>query len=191
MKALKIVLLFVLVLFAQSCKKSSASYDYEEYEYETSEQFPDGTYCADVEYYNPETGTRSSYTLNVDVESNEVTVIHFSRGWLDDSEFSSETLDDNGYCNITLYDGREFEIQITGSECSFDDGYRIENDIQDEIAAVTCPNCGSDKYEYDDYCDDCQDKIDKTCKRCGQYDAFMWAGDDLCSDCERSDEYDE
>ena len=143
--------------------------------------------------------------------------IYFSSGWLDSSEFSSEELDEDGYCNITLYDGREFEIRITGSECSFDDGYKIESDIEDEITAVTCPRCGFSKNEYDTYCDDCtnllentcsrcggfeyyvyggicsdcQDRIDKTCSRCGQYDAFMWSGDELCSDCERRDKLQE
>jgi hypothetical protein len=190
MKTVRLILALLLVVSFQSCKKntsSSDSYDYEN-EYESSNEYEDGTFCADVDYYNPDTGTRSSYTLNVDVEYNEVVKIYFSRGWLDSSEFSSEALDDDGYCEIRLYDGREFEIQITGPECSFDDGRKIENDIQDEIAAVTCPNCGFSKYEYDEYCDDCQDRIDKTCNRCGQYDSFMWRGDEICSDCKRDDE---
>ena len=190
MEKLKYFTIALLVVFTISCKKkrsNSGSYNDDSSSYYEEETYPDAIYCSDVDYYNPDTGTRSNYTLNVEVEDNEVTVIRFSRGWLDSSEFSSEALDGDGYCSIRLYDGREFEIQITGSECSFDDGHRIESDIQDEIAAVTCPKCGSSKYQYDDYCDDCQERIDKTCSRCGQYDMFMWRGDELCSDCERDD----
>ena len=29
--------------------------------------YPDGTYCAEVEYYNPNTGTRNTYNLDVEV----------------------------------------------------------------------------------------------------------------------------
>ena len=200
MRLLKLIIVVLLVCSVQSCKKNTSNnsntyyeestetyYEEEEddefYE-EDTEAYPDATYCADVEYYNPNTGTNRDYTLNVEVEYNEVIEIKFSSGWLDDSEFSSEELDDDGYCEITLYDGREFEIQITGPECSFDDGYQIENDIQSDKVAVTCPNCGFEKNEYEELCISCQDRKEKTCNRCGQYDSFMFSGDELCSDCE-------
>ena len=192
MRLVKFVFILVLIAFTQSCKeKTSRSNSYynnseSDYYYEDEEAYPDDTYCADVDYYNPDTGTRSNYTLNVEVEDNEVTVIHFSTGWLDSSEFSSEALDEDGYCSIRLYDGRQFDIQITGSECSFSDGYRIESDIEDEIAAVTCPRCGSSKYSYDDYCDSCEDEIENTCSRCGGNEYYLNGG--LCSDCKRDDE---
>jgi hypothetical protein len=212
MKLVKFLFVLLLVFSVQSCKKKSSNSNRynnntEHYSYEEEEEpYPDDTYCSDVDYYNPDTGSRSSYTLNVDVEYNEVVKIYFSSGWLDSSEFSSEELDEDGYCDITLYDGRKFEIQITGAECSYNDGYRIESDIEDAKAAITCARCGFSKYEYDDYCDDCTNLLentcsrcngyeygvyggicssckDKTCSRCGQYDTFMWSGDELCSDC--------
>ena len=34
--------------------------------------YPDGTYCAEVEYYNPNTGTRSTYDLDVEVENGDL-----------------------------------------------------------------------------------------------------------------------
>jgi hypothetical protein len=199
MKFLKLIIVVLLVCGVQSCKKntskSSNSYNnsndysntettyYSSDESEDEEPYPDDTYCSDVDYYNPNTGTTNSYTLNVEVEYNEVIEIKFSTGWLDDSEFSSEELDEDGYCEITLYDGREFEIQITGPECSFEDGYQIQNDMQQEVIAITCPNCGLEKNEYEELCFSCQDRIEKTCRRCGQYDSFMYSGDELCSDC--------
>lgn len=132
MRVVRLLLVIVLIYGVQSCKKNistnsnyyeeestEAYYEEEDDEYyeEDTAAYPDATYCADVDYHNPNTGTYSTYTLNVEVEDNEVIEILFSSGWLDDSEFSSEELDEDGYCDITLYDGREFEIQITGPEC--------------------------------------------------------------------------
>lgn len=111
MSLLRLIFVCFLFIFTQACKESSASSysnfdDEESYIYEEEEEaYPDDTYCADVKYYNPDTGTRSNYTLNVEVEDNEVRVIHFSTGWLDSSEFSSQDLDSDGYCSIRLYDG--------------------------------------------------------------------------------------
>ncbi|MFY7938728.1 MAG: hypothetical protein ACOVOQ_15225 [Flavobacterium sp.] len=196
MKKNFLLFIFLGFIILQSCKNNDYSSDEVSYENDTydevvnedEESYSDNTYCADVEYYNPDTGFRNSYTLNVDVENNEVVKIHFSSGWLDDSEFSSEALDSNGSCSITCYDGRQFDIQITGSECSFTDESRIRNDDYDEKRKLTCPECGGRKYSYDDVCDDCKDKAEHTCKRCGEYDSFMWSSDDLCSDCKRDED---
>jgi hypothetical protein len=191
------ILVFVLFVAFQSCKKANSSYEDDETESfvsesESSEAYPDGTYAADVEYYNPDTGTRNTYTLNVEVESNEVTVIHWpNRGWLDDSHFSSQELDSSGYCSFTSDQGYEYSIQITGSETSYTDEGRARSDSEDDQAAVTCSECGGTKYSYDDVCSDCKGKKkdikEHTCKRCGEYDTFMWSSDDLCSDCKRDD----
>lgn len=135
MKILKPFLLLLTILLLQSCKQNNPNYDYEsdsESYTEETEAYPDGTYSADVDYYNPDTGTRNNYTLNVDVESNEVVKIYFSSGWLDSSEFSSETLDSNGYCSITCYDGRQFDVQIAGDATSYTDDIDSEA-TQEEV----------------------------------------------------------
>lgn len=196
MRKLHLAFLLIGFLIVQSCKNNDYSSEdisnendtYDEVVNEDEEPYSDNTYCADVEYYNPDTGFRNNYTLNVDVENNEVVKIHFSSGWLDSSEFSSEALDSNGFCSITCYDGRQFDIQITGSECSFTDESRAGSDDYYEKQKVSCPECGGRKYSYDDLCDDCEDKAEHTCKRCGEHDSFMWSSDDLCSDCKRDDE---
>jgi len=55
----------------------------------SNNKYTNGDYCAEVEYYNPSTGTRSTYTLPVEVKNNKLTVIHFPNGgWLDDSHFT-------------------------------------------------------------------------------------------------------
>lgn len=217
MKKLKLLLLVLVVISFASCKNNSDNYD-ETNEITTytdedgNEVYPDGTYCADIDYYNPDTGTRSTYTLNVEVESNEVTVIHWPNGgWLDDSHFSPEALDNSGNCSFTSDKGYEYHIQITGSECSFTDEIEAQSDSEEDQEAVTCPECGDDKsqfddycyfckrkftcpecggkkYKYDDVCYDCKDKAEHTCKRCGQHDSFMFSTDELCSDCKRDEE---
>jgi hypothetical protein len=126
MRKLKVLLVLVAIMSLYACKKTESSYDTEnETSYsdnEPTDAYPDGTYCAEVDYYNPDTGTRSTYTLNVEVEDNELTVIQWPNGgWLDSSHFTPEELDSDGSCSITSDVGNQYDIQITGSECSFTD----------------------------------------------------------------------
>ena len=202
MKKLKILLLLLAALSISGCKDNSESIEENDTELTTTDEdgnevYPDGTYCADVDYYNPDTGTNSTYSLNVEVENNEVTVIHWPNGgWLDDSHFTPEELDSTGSCSFTSDKGYEYTIQITGPECSYTDETNVQNDSRDDQAALTCPKCGSDKETYDDLCWYCERKEKRkkedieehTCKRCGQYDSFMFSSDELCSDCKRDDE---
>lgn len=198
-----------------SCNSgSSGAYDYYDNDnYVTEELYPDGEYCADVEYYNPNTGTRSTYTLNVEVEDNELTTIYWpNSGWLDGDYFSSEELDDNGYCSFRTRKGNRFEVEITGSACGYTDKNRMQNDLEEEeedytcprcgndkneydeycyncADYFTCPNCGGDKYEYDEYCDDCTDELENTCSRCGGYEYGIYGG--LCSSCKEEEDEDD
>lgn len=194
MRKLRLLLFLLAVLSITSCKKSTeSSEDSEEVSTTTdengNEDYPDGTYCADIDYYNPDTGTRSTYTLNVEVESHEVTVIQWSNGgWLDSTHFSPEELDGSGSCSFTTYDGKQYNVQITGPECRSTDVNNVSNNEDYDKQEITCPECGGKKSKFDDVCDDCKDKAEHTCKRCGQYDSFMWSSDDLCSDCKRANE---
>lgn len=183
-----------------ACKKVESSYDQEETTSsvtdESTDAYPDGTYCANIDYYNPDTGTRSTYTLNVEVESHELTVIHWSNGgWLDSSHFNPEKLDSSGSCSFTTFDGNQYDVQITGSECSSTDEKRVSNNEYYEKQKITCPECGFSKYSYEDICSNCkrekrdqEDIAEHTCQSCGKYDQFMWSSDDLCSDCKRAAE---
>lgn len=57
--------------------------------------FEDGKYCAEVQYYNPSTGTRNTYDLDVEVAGGALTVIHWpNNGWLDNSHFNPEDITD-------------------------------------------------------------------------------------------------
>jgi ribosomal protein L37E len=183
-----------LLLFNIGCNNGSGNRNSSENEEEYSENkdnnsedgsYKDGTYCAEVEYYNPSTGTRNTYDLDVEVESGELTVIHWlNSGWLDNSHFYPEDITD-GECEFTSDKGYRYTITLGElGGCGYTDENKIRRDVNNEVEATTCPKCGDEKYSYDDYCDDCQDKIEHTCKRCGQVDNFMFSTDDYCSDCE-------
>ena len=126
-----LIYIFVIVTLLNSCNnsndssydESSNSYnensDYDEYEiddYEAEEQeeaFEDGTYSATVDYYNPETGYSATYTLDVEVEDNQVTIIYFPNdGYLDDDHIWPDYLDESGFVSIQGEDGKTYDIQI-------------------------------------------------------------------------------
>jgi hypothetical protein len=73
----------------------------------------DGEHEADVKYYNPSTGTNRTYTLQVDVEDCEVTVIYFPKGgWLDGTHITPAAIDENGDAVVKDDKGRKFYIHI-------------------------------------------------------------------------------
>lgn len=75
--------------------------------------FEDGIYKAEVDYYNPETDYSTTYTLDVKIESNEVTVIYFSNdGYLDDDHIWPDELDEDGFASISGHDGQTYDVQI-------------------------------------------------------------------------------
>lgn len=109
-----------------SSTNTNSSYESSYEDSDLVENYPDGTYSAEVNYYNPDTGTSSSYTLDVEVVNNEVTVIHWpSGGWLDDSHFTPQELDSNGSCSFTSDVGSQYDVQISESPSSSsnDDDY--------------------------------------------------------------------
>ena len=129
-----LIYIFVIVTLLISCNnsndsssndESSNSYnensDYDEYENddyeeeysEEEEAFEDGTYSATVDYYNPETGYSATYTLDVEVEDNQVTIIYFPNdGYLDDDHIWPDYLDESGFVSIQGEDGKTYDIQI-------------------------------------------------------------------------------
>uniref|UniRef100_UPI004048ABC2 hypothetical protein n=1 Tax=Algoriphagus sp. TaxID=1872435 RepID=UPI004048ABC2 len=110
---LKSLLIVFIMLSGCSENKTSKSSD------GTNEEFyPDGTYCADVTYYNPNTQRQSEYTLNVEVENGTLTKILWSNGgWLDVSHFTSSSVSSSGDCSFTSDKGYQYTVSINGSEC--------------------------------------------------------------------------
>ena len=127
----KLTFLLLIIFLLSSCigstNSSDNSYDDEDeesydssYDDEDEESYEeestgieDGTYSADVEYYNPETGYSNSYTLDVEVQDNNVVEIDFNNGgYLDDSHIDPAELDEDGNCTVYDDEGREYEIHI-------------------------------------------------------------------------------
>ncbi len=146
----------------------------------------DGTYCAEVEYYNPSTGTRNTYDLDVEVENGELIEIHWPNGgWLDETHFNSEDIS-SGECEFTSDRGYRFTVTLGDfGGCGYTDGYKIRRDVNNDVEATTCPKCGEEKDEYDNYCFSCkrekEDEEENTCSRCGSYEYGINGG--LCSSC--------
>lgn len=156
-----------------------------------AEGYKDGTYCAEVEYYNPSTGTRNTYDLDVEVEGGELTLIHWpNNGWLDNSHFYPEDITD-GECEFISDKGYQYTVTLgEPGGCGYTDEYKIRRDVNDEIVATTCPKCGDEKDSYDNYCFSCkmiiEDEEENTCSRCGSYEIGVYGG--LCSSCKSNDE---
>lgn len=107
--------------------------------------YEDGTYCADVGYYNPNTGIKNTYKLNVEVENNELTKIYWPNGgWLDETHFDSPAIEDDGSCSFTSDRGNQYSVAITGSKCSFSD-LSTEGEESDEKngSKLTFEECAS------------------------------------------------
>ena len=131
MKKKHLFYFIMLVFILASCGSSNSEESEVEYaiEGQTADGFVDGTYCADVTYYNPNTGTSNDYTLEVEVSGNEVIQINFGNGgWLDSDHMSPETLDENGECTIISDKNYEYSIKITGRDCGYSDNINPETD---------------------------------------------------------------
>lgn len=157
---------------------------------ESSGEFRDGTYCSEVEYYNPSTGTRNTYKLNVEVEGGELTIIHWPNGgWLDNSHFYPQDIA-NGQCEFSSDKGYRYTVTLNQfGGCSYTDEYKIRRDVNNEATETTCPKCGNEKYSYDEMCDDCKEKIEQTCPKCGGHKFSKF--DEVCDDCKAEQEDDQ
>ena len=119
LRLLNVTSISLLVCILLSCGNSNKSQQYnsvedeEEYYDNEGNGIEDGTYSADVDYYNPDTGYSATYTLDVEVQDGCVTTIYFpDDGSLDGSHIDATELDDDGNCVIYDDEGREFSIHI-------------------------------------------------------------------------------
>jgi hypothetical protein len=138
-----IILIFIILMTLLECR-SYLTNDGELNKENTVEDqyedgFEDGTYCAEVDYYNPNTGTRSDYTLEVEVENNEVVRISFGNGgWLDSEHITPQELDENGECTITSDRNYEYGIKIIGQDCGYTDDIEEEQDPETRYTVSQC-----------------------------------------------------
>lgn len=89
--------------------------DYEDnQESKNEDQILNGEYCATVTYFNPNTGTKSEYTLTIEVYNNELEKLNFPKGWLDDEHYGYVEFDEAGYASFTSDKGYDYTVQIIG-----------------------------------------------------------------------------
>lgn len=191
-----IILLLLIIPGFLSCGESSSENDYNDRaaDEKIENGYANGTWCADVEYYNPKTGTRNRYQLDVEVEDNELTEIEWPNGgWLDESHFTAEDISD-GECSFTSDRGYEYTVTLNSEGgCGGSDAYRMRRDKEADKEEVTCPECGDEKYSYDDLCRRCERKKEEaeeaaeTCPKCYGY-KMEW--EKMCISCmeERNEE---
>lgn len=93
--------------------------------------YKDGTYCAELEYFNSSTGTRNTYNLNVEVENGELTEIHWPNGgWLGETHFNSEDIT-SGKCEFTSDRGYHYTVNLKElGGCSHTDEAAFQQDIE-------------------------------------------------------------
>lgn len=131
----KKLFLLTALIFVFGCKKSSNETKVSNpiYSYSSSEQeYPDGEYCAEIDYYNPDTGTSSNYTLTVEVENAEIVKIEWlNGGWLDSSHFSPPDISD-GTASFEDDRGREFEVKLLEQGGCYGNSNYVEEDESEE-----------------------------------------------------------
>lgn len=78
----------------------------------------DGTYIADVEYFNTTTGANVTYVTKVQVENGYLKVIKWPNGvWLNSSYFSPEKIRQDGTCVVrNIEAGYENRVRILNLE---------------------------------------------------------------------------
>lgn len=107
-KTFSIYLIFSCSLFLQ-CKFNSSDYNAKE-----SNDYTDGTYCAEIDYYYSETGTNSTYILEVGIENNKLSIIYWPNGgWLDSSHFLPPDIS-AGEASFTCDRGVAYSVKIIG-----------------------------------------------------------------------------
>jgi hypothetical protein len=118
MKQLFIYLTLIIGIFTTGCNQNTSSSESNDQKASKEKSYDDGTYCADVTYYNPNTQKQNEYTLNVEVENGKLTKILWSNGgWLDISHFTPPYISTSGDCSFTSDKGYQYTITINGSEC--------------------------------------------------------------------------
>ena len=174
----KLLFIVVFTILISSCGGRNSSYT-------DDSGYEDGTYSAEIEYYNPETGTSSTYTLDVEIEDNELTVIHWPNGgWLDDSHFTPPDIS-SGYAEFTSDRGVDYEVTILDDkDCTPDYVAKDEDELIEVAQEEICPKCGNEKYSWKKYCNRCTDELENTCSQCGGFEYSVNGG--ICGDCKNN-----
>jgi aryl-phospho-beta-D-glucosidase BglC (GH1 family) len=87
----------------------------------------DGTYCAEIDRYNPKTGKESAYTLLVDIDDNFLDAVHWPNGGHSDSDDFGSVKFDSKTVSFSDNKGTQYKIEITGNDSNcFPDGSTLK-----------------------------------------------------------------
>lgn len=155
-----IFIFFQIFILTNCTSKSNNDSEYDDIDNYDSDNYGsdnyDGTYCAEITYYNPNTNNSSTYDLEIEVENNElVRILWPNGGWLDQDHFNPVEFNEDGYCEFTSDKNYEYTIQIVNRNCSraYQNNRTHNQSTEDR---TICPNCGEEKDEYDELCSDCE-----------------------------------
>jgi hypothetical protein len=158
LKAMNKLLLLLACMMLFACKKNTESHGFTIFG--ESDYYTDGVYCAEISYHNPNTDTFSTYQLSVQVEDGHLVHIDWPRvGWLDDTQFEPTNITE-GQCTLVSDKGNEYTVILgtKGGDC-YDDGYEMQEEINEDMVDATCPKCGETKQGHEEYCDYCVSNI--------------------------------
>ncbi|MEC4114072.1 acetyl-CoA carboxylase [Myroides pelagicus] len=163
-----------------ACKKTTENNDFSRDSY--TGHYSHGTYCAEVKYYNPNAGTSGTYKLDVEVEDSYLIQINWpSEGWLDKAHFTSVNIK-SGSCSISSDRRVEYTVTLLSKGGGCGSGHDLQRDVNKDTVESSCPDCGGDKYSWQDYCNNCKyERLEKLCPMCGGDKGDY---DDYCSSCE-------
>lgn len=118
------VSLYILILFIISnCSNPNEDSNEEQ-------KLEDGTYCSEIKVYNPSTGNKSIYSLNVEIESGQLVQIYWPNGGvLDDSHFEPADVIDN-MVDFTSDRGYQYEIELNIDAAQCEQCYEKEKEKQ-------------------------------------------------------------
>ncbi len=102
----KIPLITILLLFLLLSCNGNNNNNSQHYTY------ADGEYVAEISYYNPKTGTKSTYTLKVEIEDDKLVKIYWSNGgWLDNSHFTPPDIS-SSIAKFTSDRGYKYNVRV-------------------------------------------------------------------------------
>lgn len=130
-----LVCLILSCLFFLKCKLNNNDYNNKSEKIYGQDGYPNGIYCAEIDYYYSDTGRSSTYTLEVEIEDNKLAVIHWPNGgWLDSSHFLPPDIS-SGKATFNSDNGVDYTVTIIDidGDCDARSVKKNKNDLLQKV----------------------------------------------------------